>query len=190
MVRPKGLSAAAEPTAPRGSSPVALLELFPAAAPVGIVPPDVLALRLELLRRSFGYLRPELDDHVFTVEVEFETSFEASSRRKSRADPSSCVKRRDVGCTTALEIVIGLPPLSRFGGRATRQRRCGFSLRSRALPGLGLALRLTGCRSALVSPSPTRATGRPSSKTAQPPQARAAALRACGDSLRLCPKSK
>jgi hypothetical protein len=29
MVRPKGLSAAAEPSAPRGSSPVALLELFP-----------------------------------------------------------------------------------------------------------------------------------------------------------------
>ena len=80
---------------------------MPAAAPAGIVAPDVLALRLELLRRSFGYLRPELDDHVFTVEVEFETSFEASSRRKSRADPSSCVKRRDVGCTTALEIVIG-----------------------------------------------------------------------------------
>ena len=38
---------------------------------------------------------------------------------KSRADPPPA-KRRDVGCTTDLEIVIGLPPLSRFGGNATR----------------------------------------------------------------------
>jgi hypothetical protein len=118
MVRPKGLSAAAETTAPHGSSPVALIELFQLAAPAGIVAPDVLALRLELLRRSFRYWRPELDDHVFTVEVEFETSFDASSRR----NPGPTPLPRE---TSRRRLHNGprdrhwCPALSRFGGKAT-----------------------------------------------------------------------
>ena len=48
-----------------------------------------------------------------------ETSFDASSRRNPGPNPPPA-KRRDAGCTTALEIVVGLPPLSRFGGKATK----------------------------------------------------------------------
>jgi hypothetical protein len=36
------------------------------------------------------------------------------------SDPPPPAKRRNVGRATALEIVVVLPPLSRFGGSATR----------------------------------------------------------------------